>query len=229
MFATLEAQSLHECFPSGAHQRVSEVLLDLQREVPYAASLLTMRRTTDGADRPLRTYRMTPEHVRDGLKEFIPRSPEFRLVLESPNEVLDWTRVPNFRETAIAKEHLLASGFTQGVSFALMSDVRVVGTLHLNFTHTSIFDDAELQALGRAKTALEREVAAFVQAGDLGLSPRELDVLRHMAQGATNPEIGVALQISRNTVVTHVERVLYKLGASNRVQAVRIALALALV
>lgn len=220
---------LHSFSPSRVHRRVSEVLLDLQRQVPYAASLLTIRRHPNGPDQPFRVYRMTPEHVRDGLAEFIPKSPEFRLVLEQPHDLLDWTRVPWFTGTAIAREHLIAAGFTQGVSFALVHGTRVVGTFHLNFTHKTVFDDAELQALDTARRALEREVAAFVVAGDLGLSRRELDVLRLMAEGSTNAEIGVALHISRNTISTHVERVLRKLQASNRVQAVRTALGLALV
>lgn len=222
-------QGPEQFFSTYAHRRVSEALLDLQQKVPFAASLLTMRRRADGPDRPLHTYRMTAEHVQDGLTNFIPHSPEFQLVLDEPRELLDWTRVPTFRETAIAKEHLLAAGFTQGVSFALVNELRVVGTFHLNVTHTSVFSDAELQALDAARGALEREVTAFVLAGDVGLTARELDVLNLVADGCTNAEIGIALHISRNTVMTHVEHILHKLHASNRIQAVRTALALALV
>jgi DNA-binding NarL/FixJ family response regulator len=51
------------------------------------------------------------------------------------------------------------------------------------------------------------------------LSPRELDVLRLMASGATNQEIGKTLGISHETVRKHVTRVIDKLGARNRTHA----------
>jgi DNA-binding CsgD family transcriptional regulator len=56
-----------------------------------------------------------------------------------------------------------------------------------------------------------------------GLTPRELEVVRLMAEGHTNREIGAALFISEKTVSVHVSRVLAKLGAANRAQAATIA------
>jgi DNA-binding NarL/FixJ family response regulator len=53
------------------------------------------------------------------------------------------------------------------------------------------------------------------------LSPREHEVLRLLAEGLTDREIGEALGISTRTVETHVASVLRKLGARNRAAAVR--------
>jgi len=55
------------------------------------------------------------------------------------------------------------------------------------------------------------------------LSPRELEVLKAVAAGKSNKEIGVQLFISERTVKTHVESLLDKLGAETRTSAVKAA------
>jgi DNA-binding CsgD family transcriptional regulator len=52
------------------------------------------------------------------------------------------------------------------------------------------------------------------------LTPRELEVLRVMADGATNEGIATRLVISHGTAKTHVKHILRKLEASNRAEAV---------
>ncbi|SDT44128.1 response regulator [Microlunatus soli] len=55
---------------------------------------------------------------------------------------------------------------------------------------------------------------------DIPLAPRELEVLRLIADGRSNSEIAAALVISPETVKTYVSRILTKLDLRDRVQAV---------
>jgi DNA-binding NarL/FixJ family response regulator len=64
----------------------------------------------------------------------------------------------------------------------------------------------------RIATELAREA-------DANLSPREDEVLRLVAQGATNKEIADSLFISENTVKTHLRNIMEKLHLANRSQA----------
>jgi len=55
---------------------------------------------------------------------------------------------------------------------------------------------------------------------ELGITPREHEILGLIAQGLSNREIGERLFVSENTVKTHSSRVFDKLGVNRRVQAV---------
>lgn len=58
----------------------------------------------------------------------------------------------------------------------------------------------------------------------LGLSSREIEVLRLVAQGKANKEIAALLMLSHDTVKTHLTHIMRKLGASDRAHAVTIAM-----
>ncbi|HEX9043920.1 MAG TPA: response regulator transcription factor, partial [Candidatus Limnocylindrales bacterium] len=55
------------------------------------------------------------------------------------------------------------------------------------------------------------------------LTERELEVLRLVAEGRSNSQIGQALFVTVGTVKSHVHAISGKLGATNRVEAVALA------
>jgi len=59
----------------------------------------------------------------------------------------------------------------------------------------------------------------IVKLGDLGLTPRETEVLAWVAQGKSNGVIGTILGISPRTVQKHLERAFPKLGVESRTAA----------
>jgi len=63
----------------------------------------------------------------------------------------------------------------------------------------------------------------------LGISPRELIVLKELAAGHSNKEIARRLEVSPNTVKTHLARLYEKLGAVRRTDAVNRARELGLI
>jgi len=63
----------------------------------------------------------------------------------------------------------------------------------------------------------------------LGISPRELIVLKELAAGHSNKEIARRLEVSPNTVKTHLGRLYEKLGAVRRTDAVNRARELGLI
>jgi DNA-binding NarL/FixJ family response regulator len=70
--------------------------------------------------------------------------------------------------------------------------------------------------------AIAEKLAEHVMYADL--TERELEVLRLMAAGNSNREIGAELFITEGTVKAHVNNILSKLGVSDRTQAVTTAL-----
>lgn len=93
-----------------------------------------------------------------------------------------------------------------------------------------------IRQVAAGQGALSPEITARVmrfaatrrQQPAITLSPRERQVLVKVAAGATTAEIATALVISKNTVKTHIRRILKKLDASNRTEAVARATALGL-
>lgn len=67
--------------------------------------------------------------------------------------------------------------------------------------------------------ALSRKAAVMAPGAPGGLTPREVEVLRLVAEGKTNRAIAAALVISEHTVARHVQNIFAKLGVASRTAA----------
>jgi ATP/maltotriose-dependent transcriptional regulator MalT len=92
-------------------------------------------------------------------------------------------------------------------------------------------DQGEAESGASGKDAAEKHTAGTADAGkgelgpagNLGLTPRELDVLRLVAEGLSNGQIGSRLFISTKTVSVHVSNILAKLSVGSRTEAAAVA------
>lgn len=64
---------------------------------------------------------------------------------------------------------------------------------------------------------------------ELGITPRELEILQHIASGLSTREIAEAIFVSENTVKTHTSRLFDKLNVNRRTQAVHVGKRLGLI
>jgi DNA-binding NarL/FixJ family response regulator len=123
--------------------------------------------------------------------------------------------------TTFDDEAYLFAALEAGASGYLLKDApaeQLVSAIHVVASGEAILAPA-------VTTRLVREVATRRRDPDCvravqRLSARETEVLGHVADGRSNAEIAAALVLSEATVKTHVARILAKLGARDRVQAV---------
>jgi DNA-binding NarL/FixJ family response regulator len=111
-----------------------------------------------------------------------------------------------------------------------MARARAVGAancLLMGFNQRELVTAIENAAAGKpvsgsgpyAKIAASMEPRDARAARDSGLTPRESQVLSHVAFGLSNDEIARSLEISVETVKEHVQNLLRKLGVNDRTQA----------
>jgi DNA-binding NarL/FixJ family response regulator len=85
---------------------------------------------------------------------------------------------------------------------------------------------AAIRQVHSGKKRIASEIASSLAEyfGNETLSDREIDVLKEVAKGIGNREIGKVLRVSEETVKAHIKHIMEKLNASDRTAAVTIAL-----
>jgi DNA-binding NarL/FixJ family response regulator len=128
------------------------------------------------------------------------------------------------RHAAPAARIVVFTAFADYATLSTLNDAGIDGCLLKDASRTDLIDSICRVAGG------ERVFDARIEGGTrsrshdalaaIALTPREHEVLRRVAMGETNPEIAVAIGLSRNTVKAYLQTVLQKLGARNRVEAI---------
>ncbi|GAB2942085.1 response regulator transcription factor [Micromonospora polyrhachis] len=124
--------------------------------------------------------------------------------------------------TTFDLDRYVYAALTAGASGFLLKDVtpeQLTATVRLVRVGDALLAPAITRRL--VERFVDRTPETTTTYGGLNnLTPRELDVLRHLAQGLSNAELADTLHLSEATVKTHIARILAKLGLRDRVQAV---------
>jgi len=184
--------------------------------------------------------------VREGTARIIQRQPDMLLVAEAssasegtqkyrehlPDIVLMDLRLPDMSGIdaliAIRTEFpqariIMVTTFEGDVEIHRALDAGAFGYILKSMPPQQLIDT--IRSVHSGKKRISPEVAAHLaeHLSDEALTAREIDVLRHIAGGNRNRDIAEKLFISEDTVKGHIRHIMEKLGASDRTQAVAIA------
>ncbi len=124
-------------------------------------------------------------------------------------------------------EHDLQAALRNGASGYLLKDMdheELVPALQDALNGNSVVAKELIGSLTRIiQGRPKKESAASSGAVFSDLTPRELEILRHVAEGQSNKAIARALDITDGTVKLHVKSILRKLGLRSRVEAAVLA------
>ena len=133
-----------------------------------------------------------------------------------------WRRTGQVHDEAWARLRLagclLASGDKERAAEALAAALAVGSRLG-----AKPLVDAVHEVAGRGRIPLDAAIGTPMSHRQFGLTQRELEVLRLVAEGYRNDQIAETLFISPKTASVHVSRILAKLGASTRTEATAVA------
>jgi DNA-binding NarL/FixJ family response regulator len=187
--------------------------------------------------------------VRDGLRGMLAGEPDLEVVADAangrdaiervrtfePDVVLMDLRMPELdgvqairalRERGVTARVLVLTTYDTDHDVLAAIEAGATGYLLKDTPRDELFQ--AIRAAARGERSIAPSVADHLDAGRrvgraAAVSPRELEILRHIAAGATNQQIARQLFISEATVKTHLQHTYDKLGVNDRAAAVATA------
>ena len=130
------------------------------------------------------------------------------------------TRMAHRRETVRRFEMSVRSSSGTRVP-AAFSILTVAGASADEFTIVHVFRaSGRAEPVERARRAAPRHTPPAPEPPQVALTPREVEILRRLDEGASTRAIAGALRISATTVRTHIQHILRKLEVHSRLEAV---------
>ena len=119
---------------------------------------------------------------------------------------------------------LMLSSFMQEEDVRRVFDAGILGYLSKDKDSTELLK--AISAVGQGNSYLPPEISLLLAKSEHSshLTARELEILKLIAEGRANKQIGEMLTLSENTVKNHVKSILAKLNAKDRTHAVTEAL-----
>ena len=194
--------------------------------------------------------------VREGLRMFLARDPDLEVVGEAADGAKAIEQARRLRPDVVVMDLLMPILDGMAATRAIRSELPETEVLALTsvLERASVVEAIRVGAIGyllkdtkaaELRTAIKAAAAGQVHLSHqasaylLGavrlperpepLTPREMDVLRLLAQGHSNKEIARILHLVEETVKFHVRHILDKLGVQSRTQAVLAAIRLGMV
>jgi two-component system, NarL family, response regulator LiaR len=194
--------------------------------------------------------------VREGLRMFLTRDPDLEVVGEAADGAKAIQQARQLRPDVVVMDLLLPGLDGLAATRAIRTELPETEVLALTsvLESASVVEAIQAGAIGyllkdiqatelriaiKAAAAGQLHLSSQASAYLLGtirmpehpdpLTPRELDVLRLLAQGHSNKEIARTLHLVEETVKFHVRHILAKLGVQSRTQAVLMAIRLGMV
>ncbi len=187
--------------------------------------------------------------VRQGLRSILDPDPRFEVVGEAangaealsvvaeqqPDIVLLDLELPSMGGVELCQRIVQASPEIAVLILTAFIDRNLVNVVLQAGARGYLLKDAEnLRLQERLLSVVQGHTALDPRAADVlvenvrrrpaqALNLREMEILRLIAQGLTNREIGDQLYLSENTVKGYVKNILSKMGARNRIEAVFLA------
>jgi DNA-binding NarL/FixJ family response regulator len=184
--------------------------------------------------------------LREGISAIINNQPDMRLVAEAangreaiqkyreqrPDVTLMDLRLPDMSGIdsliAIRTEFpearvIMLTTFEGDVEIQRSLEAGARGYLLKSMPPNELVDVIRQVNAGKKRIPPELAAQLAEHLGDETLTEREIEVLRHIARGNRNREIAALLFISEETVKVHIKHIMEKLRASDRTQAVAIA------